>query len=403
MQKLDYRYFHTTDNSRERDDLFGAGNKERSSIIMTTSLASRHCSTIALLSHRTIRRFSGGSSYHNNPHDLSQRIPSHRFSTLTSSPPFLRIQDSVQKALSNNQPVVALESTIVAHGMPYPQNFNLAMEVEGIAREQGVTPATIAIYNGQCCIGLSPEELQDLALAGQEGRAFKCSTRDLPIFLANDKSQQRNSAGWGATTVASTMRLAHLAGISTFVTGGIGGVHRQGEITMDVSADLIELSRTPVIVVSAGIKSILDIARTLEVLETYSVPTLSWQSNDFPAFFSPTSGVASPARVDTAEQVADIYRISQQLELPQGMLVAVPNRDPANGEIVEAAIEQALAEAERLHIRGKDVTPYLLKEVAENTHGESLQSNMALVRQNARVGAAIAKAIIAKSIPIQQS
>jgi pseudouridine-5'-phosphate glycosidase len=381
------------------------------------SLASRRCSTTALLSHPMKGRISQGT-FLNNPYPERLHVyfrfqckrPIQRFSSTSTSsfPSFLRVQDAVQQALFNNQPVVALESTIVAHGMPYPQNFNLAMEVEDLVREQGVTPATIAILNGKCCIGLSSEEIQDLALTGQDGRAVKCSTRDLPILLAKsnnsqEQQQQHNSAVWGATTVASTMRLAHLAGISTFVTGGVGGVHRQGEMTMDVSADLIELSHTPVVVVSAGIKSILDISRTLEVLETYSVPTLSWQSNDFPAFFSPSSGVASPARVDTAEQVADIYHASQQLQLPQGMLVAVPNQDPANGEVVERAIEQAITEAERLGIRGKDVTPYLLKRIAEKTDGESLQSNMALVRQNARVGAAIAKAIIAKRLLQQQS
>ncbi|KAG7345794.1 indigoidine synthase A like protein [Nitzschia inconspicua] len=319
--------------------------------------------------------------------------------------PHLRVQEEVQQALSEKKPIVALESTIVAHGMPYPQNWELAQDVESILRKEGVTPATIAIQNGIPCVGLDPNELHDLALSGKEGRATKCSTRDLPLYMTQQQQQQQqlqddqsitnsNITYWGATTVASTMRLAHLAGIVTFVTGGIGGVHRHGEVTMDVSADLMELSRTPVIVVSAGIKSILDIPRTLEVLETYSVPTMSWQTNDFPAFFSPTSGVKSPARVDTPQQVAHAFSISQQLlRLSTGMLVAIPNPDPANGRIVEDAIQQAVQEADTQNIHGNDVTPYILRRVAETTQGISLKSNMALVRHNAAIGAAIAKAI----------
>jgi pseudouridine-5'-phosphate glycosidase len=196
----------------------------------------------------------------------------------------------------------------------------------------------------------------------------------------------------GAATVASTMRLAHLAGISTFVTGGIGGVHRNGETTMDVSADLTELGRTPVVVVCAGIKSILDVPRTMEVLETLSVPTVGWQTDEFPAFFSPHSGVPCPARVDTADDVAAAYWAARALGLPSGMLVAVPNMDPA-GANVERAIQAALHEAQERGIRGQDVTPFVLKAVAAETEGDSLRSNMALVRRNARVGADIAIAI----------
>jgi pseudouridine-5'-phosphate glycosidase len=262
---------------------------------------------------------------------------------------------------------------------------------------KGVTPATIAIKDGICLVGLSSEELQDLAKAGEEGRAKKCSTRDLPMILAAPKVSSYSSSGhqqhqWGATTVASTMRLAHLAGISTFVTGGIGGVHRNGQVSMDVSADLTELGQTPVVVISAGIKSILDISRTLEVLETNSVPTMGWRTNEFPAFFSPHSGVACPFRVDDAETVARAYWASRALQLPQGMMVAVPNHDPA-GATVEKAIQSALKETEEKHISGQAVTPYILKAVAEKTGGDSLRSNMALVRQNAEVGAEIAIAI----------
>ncbi|KAG7369502.1 indigoidine synthase A family protein [Nitzschia inconspicua] len=333
-------------------------------------------------------------------HSSSSTNSSSSFSSSSSSLlPNLRVQEEVQQALLEKKPIVALESTIVAHGMPYPQNWELAQDVESILRKEGVTPATIAIQNGIPCVGLDPNELHDLALSGKEGRAIKCSTRDLPLHMTQQQDDNKsitnsNTTCWGATTVASTMRLAHLAGIVTFVTGGIGGVHRHGESTMDISADLMELSRTPVIVVSAGIKSILDIPRTLEVLETYSVPTMSWQTNDFPAFFSPTSGVKSPARVDTAQQVADAFSISQQLlQLSTGMLVAIPNPDPANGRIVEDAIQQAVQEANNENIHGNDVTPYILKRVAETTQGISLKSNMALVRHNATIGAAIAKAI----------
>jgi len=217
---------------------------------------------------------------------------------------------------------------------------------------------------------LTKEELADLAISGIEKRAAKCSTRDLPLVIAK---QQRlllqgltHQSQWGATTVASTMRLAHLAGITTFVTGGTGGVHRGGESTMDISADLIELARTPVVVVSAGVKSILDINRTLEVLETNGVPTAAFGTDDFPAFFSPSSGVAAPARVDSAEEVASAYLASLDLGLPNGMLIAVPNNDPA-GEAVEAAIRLTIDEANELGIVGRDVTPYILRKVAERT------------------------------------
>lgn len=237
------------------------------------------------------------------------------------------------------------------------------------------------------------EELHDLARAGEEGRAKKCSTRDLPVILASAKASESNGAHvWGATTVASTMRLAHLAGISTFVTGGIGGVHRNGENSMDISADLKELGQTPVVVVSAGIKSILDIERTLEVLETNSVPTMGWKTNEFPAFFSPYSAVDCPVRVDDADMVARMYWAARSLQLSQGMLVAVPNYDPA-GANVEKAIQSALIEAEEQGISGQAVTPFILKAVAETTGGDSLRSNMMLVKKNAEVGAKIAIAI----------
>jgi pseudouridine-5'-phosphate glycosidase/sugar/nucleoside kinase (ribokinase family) len=307
------------------------------------------------------------------------------------------IDAAVKRALALNRPVVALESTIVAHGMPFPENFNLCLQVETILRNAGVEPATIAVKNGVCRIGLHRDELEELARAGP--RAVKCSTRELPLVLAKQHSMTQattatttDSAQWGATTVASTMTLAHLAGISVFVTGGIGGVHRNGHLTMDVSADLMELARTPVIVVSAGIKSILDIGRTLEVLETNGVPTVAYQTDEYPAFFSPKSGCKAPARVDTAKEVALAYWAARDLQISSGMLVAVPNDDPSGGN-VEEAIQAALIEADALGVRGRDVTPFILKQVAEKTAGESLQSNMALVQRNAHVGAAIAVAV----------
>lgn len=258
-----------------------------------------------------------------------------------------------------------------------------------------MTPATIAIKDGTCRVGLDAEELEDLAKAGSENRAKKCSTRDIPVLMVSTSAaaslsgDSKGAHQWGATTVASTMRLAHLAGISTFVTGGIGGVHRNGHVTMDVSADLTELGQTPVVVVSAGIKSILDIRRTLEVLETNSVLTMGWQTDEFPSFFSPRSGVQCPIRVDNAGTVAASYWAARALGLPQGSLVAVPNHDPA-GANVEKAIQSALEEAEDLKISGQAITPFILKRVAEKTGGDSLRSNMALVKQNAEVGAEIA-------------
>ena len=249
-----------------------------------------------------------------------------------------------------------------------------------------------------CRVGLTLSELEDLAKAGTEGRATKCSTRELSLLLSQQAYRRGGSHPilWGATTVAATMKLAHLAGISVFVTGGIGGVHRHGEISMDISADLTELSRTPVIVVSAGIKSILDIPRTLEVLETNSVPTVAYRTDEFPAFFSPRSGVAAPARMDTAEQVAGAFGAAHALGLSHGMLVAVPNNQDPAGAQVEDAIQSALVEAEAQAIHGQAVTPFLLQRVAEKTGGASLRSNMALVEQNAVVGAEIAVAVASR-------
>lgn len=326
---------------------------------------------------------------------LSLYASTRRSLSAYSSSALFVIDDEVQDAIHNHLPVVALESTIIAHGMSYPNNLHLSQRLSSILRNKNVIPATIAIKNNRCHIGLSKIDMEDLALSGQEGRAMKCSTRELSLFLSKHKQHeplydQHNL--WGATTVAATMRLAHMAGISTFVTGGIGGVHRDGENTMDVSTDLMELSRTPVVVVSAGIKSILDIQRTLEVLETYGVPVMSYQCDEFPAFFSPNSGIKTPERIDDVNEIASAYMIAQELNLLHGFLIGVPNKDPA-GEHVEVAIQAALAQAKVQGITGRDITPFILKNVAIATHGDSLRSNMALVEQNASVGADIAIAI----------
>ena len=304
----------------------------------------------------------------------------------------VKVLPEVARALQSGRPVVALESTIVAHGMPYPQNLELAKDVSQILRAKGVIPATIAVKDGIFRAGLHPDELENLAMAGEENRALKCSTRDLPLMTCNTTQQSEENVQWGATTVAATMVLAHAVNLNTFVTGGSGGVHRGGELSLDISTDLIELSRTPMIVVSAGVKSLLDIRRTLEYLETFGVPVGAWKSDEFPAFFSPTSGCKAPSRFDDAMSVARAYVSSRTLGLSSGMLVAVPNHDPA-GEHVERAIKEALLEAEAAGIEGRDVTPFILRAVNEKTGGDSLRSNIALVKNNASVGADIAVAV----------
>ncbi len=325
-------------------------------------------------------------------------LQQHYHPTLSHPPPShnnLQILPEVQNALLKNQPIIALESTILSHGLPYPENLQLSQELSHIIRSKNVIPATIAVKNGTCCVGLIESDIHDLVVSGGEGRATKCTTRDLPFFIRNKKYVSNNDiqkTQWGATTVASTMRIAHLAGISTFVTGGTGGVHRGAETTMDISSDLLELSRTPVIVISAGIKSILDIPKTLEMLETLSVPVASFQSDDFPSFFSPTSGVKSPMRIDDVEDAANAYMASLDLGLGCGMLVAVPNYDPV-GRAVEDAIQETIEEANSLGIVGRHVTPFILKRVSEKTKGDSLRSNTALVKRNAEVGAGIAIAV----------
>lgn len=296
--------------------------------------------------------------------------------------PALHLSDEVADALAAGRPVVALESTIISHGMPYPQNVAMATEVEGIVREHGATPATIAILDGRLCIGLSPDELELLA---SDGDVTKVSVRDLPYVVAR--------GAHGATTVAATMRLAAMAGIRVFVTGGLGGVHRGAQQSFDISADLTELGRTSVAVVSAGVKSILDIGLTLETLETLGVPVLGVGSDEFPSFYSRSSGHRAPMRVDTAAEVAAVMRAKWDLGLEGGVVVAnpIPVEDEIPADEIGAIIDRALADMDALGIRGKDATPYLLGRIVEITGGASLTANIALVRHNARLGAAIAR------------
>jgi pseudouridine-5'-phosphate glycosidase len=296
--------------------------------------------------------------------------------------PLLTITDEVAQALADGGPVVALESTIISHGMPYPQNVAMALEVEGIIRDQGAVPATIAVLDGRPRIGLGADDLELLA---SHGDVTKVSVRDLPYVVARGSH--------GATTVAATMRLAALAGIRVFVTGGLGGVHRGAQQSFDVSADLTELSQTDVAVVSAGVKSILDIGLTLEVLETLGVPVLAYGSDEFPSFFSRSSGHAAPMRVDTPAEVASVMRAKWDLGIAGGVVVAnpIPVEDEIPAEEIGGIIDQALADMEGLGIHGKDATPYLLGRIVEITGGTSLTANIALVRNNARLGAAVAR------------
>ena len=271
----------------------------------------------------------------------------------------------VRSALDFGLPVVALESTIISHGMPYPANLSTALEVEAVVRSHGATPATIAILAGKVHIGLGPSDLEVLAKEGQ--RCVKCSRRNLPVVLGKKQ--------FGSTTVAATMYLAWRAGIKVFVTGGIGGVHRGAEETWDVSADLIELGRTPILVVCAGAKSILDIPKTLEYLETQGVPVLGYQTEDFPAFFVPKSGCPCMAAVNSTQEVAEILRENEKLRLNNGILLGVPVPTGQEATAIEGAISQALSDLDSLHITGHKVTPYLLSRVCELTSGDSLRAS----------------------------
>ncbi|XP_053602036.1 uncharacterized protein LOC128670418 [Plodia interpunctella] len=298
-----------------------------------------------------------------------------------SSPPLV-FSEEVLRAKSKNKPIVALESTIITHGMPYPKNLETALEVEEIIRERGATPATIAILKGQLTIGLTKEQLEYLSQA--EG-VVKASRRDLAPVAA--------VGGDGATTVAGTIIAAQLADIPVFVTGGIGGVHREGESTMDVSADLTELGRSNTLVVCSGIKSILDIGRTLEFLETQGVCVCSFgESSEFPAFYTPRSGHRAPHRVPDAGSAARLLRISHTYGLNSGIVIAVPipKEYAMDEDVIEGAIELALEDAKKKGIRGKEITPFILAAVAAATGGSSLSANIALIKNNAKVGADIA-------------
>lgn len=296
---------------------------------------------------------------------------------------YLKISDEVKFALENNRPVVALESTIISHGMPYPQNVRTAETVEQIIRDAGCVPATIAVLDGKLVVGCSAEEIDRL---GKKGLAVvKTSRRDLPFVIAEKLD--------GATTVAATMYAARLAGISVFATGGIGGVHRHAETTMDVSADLDELQQTGVMVVCAGAKSILDIGLTLEVLETKGVPVVGYRTDEMPAFYTKTSGYSVPYRCNSAEEIAKAFYAQRQLELKGGMLVAnpIPDAYSMDGEYIESNISRAVEEAERTGISGKQLTPFLLDKIQKLTGGKSLDANIQLVYNNARLASAIAK------------
>ncbi|MEH6987460.1 pseudouridine-5'-phosphate glycosidase [Cytobacillus firmus] len=294
---------------------------------------------------------------------------------------WLEYSEEVLEAKKANKPVVALESTIISHGMPYPQNVQTAKEVEEIIRQNGAVPATIAILNGKIKIGLSDEELEFLA---QSKDVEKASRRDLPYLIAKKKN--------GATTVAATMICAELAGIEVFVTGGIGGVHREAETTMDISADLQELAMTNVAVICAGAKSILDIGLTLEYLETYGVPVVGFETDVLPAFYTRTSPFNVNYRVDTAEEAAEMIRTKWELGLKGGVVIAnpIPEKDALEEVFITGVIETALKEANENNISGKKVTPFLLGKVKELTEGRSLTANIALVKHNAEVGSKIA-------------
>ena len=292
---------------------------------------------------------------------------------------YLDVSQEVAEALAENKPVVALESTIISHGMPYPQNVETALKVEQVIRDNGAVPATIAIIGGRLKAGLTKEEIEYL---GKTGSAVpKVSRRDLPIIVAKGMD--------GATTVATTMIIASLAGIKVFATGGIGGVHRGAETTMDISADLEELAMTPVMVICAGAKSILDLGLTLEYLETKGVPVIGYGTEELPAFYTRKSGFGVDYRLDSPKELAEAFSVKQAVGLKGGMLVAnpIPEAHSMDPEVINKAIDEAIAESKRQGIHGKDTTPFLLAKVKEITGGDSLASNIQLVFNNAWLAA----------------
>lgn len=295
---------------------------------------------------------------------------------------YIRVKEEALQALKENRPVVALESTIISHGMPYPRNVETALEVERIIREHGAVPCTIGIIDGEGVVGMSPEEIEEF---GKRKGIAKVSRRDLPIIMAEKK--------WGATTVATTMILAAAAGIEVFVTGGIGGVHRGAQQTFDISADLQELAKTNVTVVSAGAKAILDLPLTMEVLETLGVPVLGYQTEELPAFYTRKSGLKVDYVIKDTKDAAKIIKAKRDLKLDGGVLITnpIPEEYSMDPEVINKAIDEAVKEMDAQGIKGKDCTPYLLAKIAEITGGSSLDSNIQLVYNNAAVGAEIAK------------
>ncbi|GLQ11609.1 pseudouridine-5'-phosphate glycosidase [Devosia yakushimensis] len=307
-----------------------------------------------------------------------------------SAKAYLSIGSEVKAALKAGKAVVALESTIITHGMPYPQNLDMAKNVEAVIRAHGAVPATIAIMDGRFCVGVSGEDLERLALEG--GKAAKASRRDVSSLLVK--------GAIAGTTVATTMQIAALAGIHVFATGGIGGVHRGAEDTFDISADLEELSRTPVAVVCAGAKSILDIAKTLEVLETNGVPVIGYGTDDFPAFWARKSGQKVDHRFDNVGDIARVVGMQADLGMG-GVLIAnpIPEADELDAAAIEARIAEAIRAAEAEGVSRKELTPFLLKRIFELTEGKSLVANIALVENNAKVAAQIAVALAARDVP----
>lgn len=294
----------------------------------------------------------------------------------------IKISQEVQNAIKNNIPVVALESTIISHGMPYPKNVETALNVEKIIRENGCVPATIGIIDGTPIVGMSPEEIE---LFGKTPGILKASRRDLPVIMAKKY--------WGATTVTTTMIFAAMAGIEVFVTGGIGGVHRGAETTFDISADLQELSNTNVTVVCAGAKAILDLPLTLEYLETFGVPVLGYKSENLGGFYSKDSGLKLDYKMENAKEIAEAIYYKRALGLDGGILVSnpIPDEYSIPNENINVYINKALEDAKNLGIKGKDVTPFLLKAITDATEGKSLEANIQLVYNNAKVGTEIAK------------
>lgn len=298
---------------------------------------------------------------------------------------YLNVSPEVKEAIAAGKPVVALESTIISHGMPYPQNVETALNVEKIIRDNGAVPATIAIIKGRITVGCTKDEIEYL---GKKGLAVtKASRRDLPVLLARGDD--------GATTVTTTMIGAALAGIRVFATGGIGGVHRGAETTMDISADLEELAQTPVLVVCAGAKSILDLGLTLEYLETKGVPVIGYKTKELPAFYTTHSGFQVDYRLDTPQEIADAFRVKLDCGLAGGMLVTnpIPDEYAMDLDYINQNIDEAIEEAKKLGIHGKETTPFLLDKIQKLTGGSSLKANIQLVYNNAKLGAEIAKSL----------